>query len=115
MSDLSYIVLSEIQVALNGLGRNIKTARVRRRWSEAELARRMGSSRQTVQRIERGDPGISLKKLALALRSMGMSLDPLEELADPLRDRIGLAEEMARAPRAKRAETDPRDVEDFTP
>lgn len=38
------------------LGREIRLARARRRWSEREVAERAGISRTTLVKIEKGDP-----------------------------------------------------------
>ena len=42
------------------LGQLIKIGRKRRRWSENNLAERVGIARATLQRIERGDPTCSV-------------------------------------------------------
>ncbi|WP_417519599.1 helix-turn-helix transcriptional regulator [Minwuia sp.] len=42
--------------SLDLLAEAIRSARKRRRWSESELAERLGVSRQTVQRIEKASP-----------------------------------------------------------
>ena len=42
------------------LGRLIKLGRKNRRWSTIDLAERVGVSRLTLRRIERGDPGCSV-------------------------------------------------------
>ena len=49
----------------------------------------MGSSRATLYRLEKGDPGVSLNTLAMALNVLGR-LDLLENLFDQTKDDIGL-------------------------
>jgi transcriptional regulator with XRE-family HTH domain len=42
------------------LGAQIRLARRKRRWSQAELAERVGITARTVYKIEHGDPSVSL-------------------------------------------------------
>jgi len=49
-----------LEQALQRLGRNIRTARLRRRWRLEDVAERMGVSRFTVADVERGKPGTSM-------------------------------------------------------
>lgn len=42
------------------LGKLIKAGRKKRRWAELDLAERAGIARETVQRIEKGDPTCSI-------------------------------------------------------
>lgn len=50
----------ESLVAVRRLGTALKHARVRRRLTQAQLASRAGIGVATVQRMERGDPGLGL-------------------------------------------------------
>jgi transcriptional regulator with XRE-family HTH domain len=79
------------------LGRNIRTARLRRRWRLEDVAERMGVSRFTVADVERGKPGTSIAAYLGALWVLGL-LDQLEAVADPDRDGEGKALEAARQP-----------------
>ncbi len=58
----------------------LKVLRAERDWSQAELAERLGVSRQTVNAIERGkyDPG-----LPLAFRIAATFGQPIEKIFDP--------------------------------
>ncbi len=71
------------------LGRDISRARRARRISTTEMAARMGVGRSTLHRLEKGDPGVSLNTLAMALSVLGL-FDRLVDLADPAADDIGL-------------------------
>jgi transcriptional regulator with XRE-family HTH domain len=42
------------------LGSMIRVGRLRRRWTMAELAERVGVSRQTLAKIEHGDPTVAI-------------------------------------------------------
>lgn len=98
-----------MEQALQRLGRNIRTARLRRRWRLEEVAERMGVSRFTVADVERGKPGTSMAAYLGALWVLGL-LDQMGEVADPDRDEEGKALEAARqpsqAPRRRRLDDD---------
>lgn len=70
------------------LGAQVKEARVERRWSVRELAERAGVSAGTLQKVERGDPSVSL----------GVAFDVAGLVGVPLfvEDRSELASELAR-------------------
>jgi len=87
--------------AIELLGRDIATARTKRRVSQRLLAERMMVSLDTVQRLERGDPGISLGVVATALWALGL-VDRLAALASPDADTVGKTEEIKRLPRRVR-------------
>ena len=100
MPQLSPIVQhppAALEQALQRLGRNIRTARLRRRWRLEDVAERMGVSRFTVADVERGKPGTSIAAFLGALWALGL-LDQLELVADPDRDAEGKALEAARQP-----------------
>ena len=84
--------------AIKRLGRDIATARRRRRIPQRLMAERMLVSLQTIQRLEAGDPTIGLAVLAAALFVLGMT-PRLEALVAPEGDMVGTAEEVARLPR----------------
>ena len=98
-----------LEQALQRLGRNIRTARLRRRWRLEDVAERLGVSRFTVADVERGKPGTSIAAYLGALWVLGL-LDQLEAVADPDRDGEGKALEAARqpgqAPRRRRFDDD---------
>lgn len=88
--------------ALERLGRNIRTARLRRRLPQAELARRMGVSRFVVADVERGKPTTGVAVYLGALWVLGL-LGQMREVADPDRDEEGKTLEHARSPRIARS------------
>lgn len=87
-----------VRRALEKLGGDISVARRRRRLSMLLTAQRAFVSRNTVARVERGDPGVSLGIYASVLFVLGLS-DRLADLADPASDRLGLTLEEQRLPR----------------
>lgn len=78
-----------VQRALRGLGRDIQIARKKRRLPVADFAARMGVSQGTVARLEKGEPGVGLGSVAMALLALG-ELGRLQNLLDVSRDDTGL-------------------------
>lgn len=62
------------------LGERIRLARLRRRIPMVELAARVGVSRPTLLRLERGDASVSLAVLVRVLSVLGL-LDELDQIA----------------------------------
>ena len=91
-----------VEQALERLGRNIRTARLRRRLPQADLAERIGVSRFVVADIERGKPTTGVAAYLGALWALGL-LGQMREVADPDRDGEGKTLERARGPRRARA------------
>lgn len=74
--------------AIRKLGQDIRDARRRRRIPVALLAERASISRTTLNKVENGDAGVSMRIYATLLFSLGM-IDRLAALADPGHDIIG--------------------------
>jgi transcriptional regulator with XRE-family HTH domain len=60
--------------ALELLGASIRTARIERRMTAADLAARTGISRVSLHRIEKGDPGSSIGSVFEAATIVGVPL-----------------------------------------
>lgn len=88
--------------ALRSLGENLAIARVRRRASLREWARRLGCSIPTLIRLERGDPGVGVGLYATALWLIGRA-SGLPELAAPAEDRGALEGDVREALRRRAA------------
>jgi transcriptional regulator with XRE-family HTH domain len=71
------------------LGQAISLARRRRHLTQQDLAERVGTSTNTVRRMEAGFPGTALVHFARALQVFG-ELDKLDQLLDTSQDSIGL-------------------------
>lgn len=88
--------------AIEKLGADLAVARLRRKESLASWAKRMGVSISTLQRLESGDPTISVGIVASALWLMSRD-SAIAELAAPANDRGAMelevreAEELGRA------------------
>ena len=90
-----------VREALERLGRNIRTARLRRRMPQQQLAQRMGVSRFVVADVERGKPTTGVAAYVGALWALGL-LAHMSDAADPDRDEEGKTLERARSPRIAR-------------
>jgi len=84
--------------ALSKLGKDIRDARLRRRIGTELMAERAGFSRITLNKIEKGDSGVSMGAYVSALFVLGM-LDRLQDIADARYDLTGLMLEEERLPK----------------
>ena len=98
------IVSPDLQKLAQDLGSRLALARGRRELSATLFAERMGISRNTLARLERGDTGVALGMYLRALRILGLE-SSLELVAqeDPLgrklQDKVTLEKMPTRAPR----------------
>jgi transcriptional regulator with XRE-family HTH domain len=88
VSKISQASPAAVEKALIRLGRNIQTARLRRRLSRGELAGRIGISRQVLAHIEKGKATTAVAAYLGALWSLGL-LNQLKNVAEPDRDEEG--------------------------
>jgi transcriptional regulator with XRE-family HTH domain len=93
--------------ALKKLGHDVQIARKRREFTQQRLADGAGISRATVQKVEAGDPGVSLGALAMVLLVLGES-NRLEQLLDVARDGVGLTISVRDLPQRVRSPRRPR-------
>jgi transcriptional regulator with XRE-family HTH domain len=68
-------VFPAVALRLARLGDRLRLARKRRRISASQFAERIGVSRDTAHRIEKGDPTIAIGTYASALRILGLDED----------------------------------------
>ena len=87
--------------ALERLGEDVRSARLRRGIAVADLAVRAGTSPSTIARLEKGDPGVGIGALADILVALGL-IERLAELIDIRKDDLGLALISQRQPRRGR-------------
>ena len=78
-----------VERTLRKLGSDLRDARRRRRIPTRIMAERAGISRTTLNKLEKGDPGVSMGTYATTLFILGL-LDRLAELADVRHDELGL-------------------------
>ncbi len=86
-----------VRRALKKLGRDIRVARKKRRLTVAMMMERVGVSKGTYLKIERGDPRVGIGIYGTALMALGLGT-PFAEIADPAGDDEGLALEESRLP-----------------
>jgi transcriptional regulator with XRE-family HTH domain len=84
-----------VEQTLKRLGANLRTARVRRNLTIKDAAERIGTGPRAVMDAEKGkaSTGIVVYSALLWLYDL---LQPLEEIADPSKDKEGLSLEAAR-------------------
>lgn len=78
-----------VQQALERLGENLKTARLRRNLSTEEAAAKIGTSRRVVRDAENGKASTGIAIYFALLWAYDL-LGQLESVADPLKDSEGL-------------------------
>ena len=84
--------------ALRKLGRDIAVARRKRAISTADMAARLFVSRDTLWRLERGDPTVAVGTLATAVFVLGLQ-ERLANLAAPSADELALSLDEQRLPK----------------
>jgi len=67
---LSPVTVDTLQI----LAASIKTARLRKRWTIAQLAQRAGVSTPTMTKVERADPGVAIGTVFETARLVGVPL-----------------------------------------
>lgn len=80
----------EVVGLLARLGARIRTARIRRKWRQEDLAAKTNLSRSTIQSIERGELTCSIGSVFHVLWVLGLS-NEIDLIADAGLDRDGLA------------------------
>jgi len=98
-----------VERPLERLGGNLRTARLRRNLSIAEVADKIGAGARAITGAETGKPSTGIAVYAALLWAYGL-LDPFSELADPASDTEGQALALSREP--KRARGTPGDIDD---
>ncbi len=87
-----------IRRALRKFGQDIRDARLRRRIPVVVMAERASISRTTLNKLEKGEPGVSIGSYATVLFVLGMA-ERLSDLADVKSDIVGLELEEERLPK----------------
>lgn len=92
---------TSVRSALAQLGRDVSAARKRRRLTTVIVAERAFVSRNTITRVERGDPSVSIGIYATVLFVLGLG-DRIGGLAAASTDEIGLGLESEQLPKRVR-------------
>lgn len=97
----------DVEAALARLGANLKSARLRRNLTVAQIAEKIGTGQRAVADAERGKPTTAIATYVALLWAYGL-LDQLEPLAAAATDDIGhaLADRRVRARSRRRLDND---------
>jgi transcriptional regulator with XRE-family HTH domain len=79
-----------VEQAINRLGHNLRTARIRRKYTIEEVADKIGTGSRAVMDAEKGKVSTGIAVFAALLWVYGLN-QPFEDLANPLKDDQGLA------------------------
>ena len=80
MAKASHPSFPSVERQLKALGERLKVARLRRTISASQFSERLGVSRETLRRLELGDPTIAVGTYMRALRVLGLEKD-IEQVA----------------------------------
>ena len=95
------VLPATVKRSLTKLGADLATARRKRGLTAAAVAERMGVSKSTYLRVEKGDPTVMLGVYAMALFVLGFG-DAIRDLVDSSRDDAGLMLDEERLPKRVR-------------
>jgi DNA-binding XRE family transcriptional regulator len=95
------ILPAPVKRSLATLGADIATARRKRSLTVAMMAERVGVSKSTYLRAEKGDPTVMMGTYAMVLFVLGFG-DVFKDVIDPSRDDTGLMLDEARLPKRVR-------------
>ncbi len=84
-----------VEQAIKALGQNLRTARLRRNLSLAEMAAKIGVNRRVVGDAERGKASTGIAVYVALLWALGLS-EQLAEVASPRNDEEGAALALSR-------------------
>lgn len=90
-----------VRTGLKRLGADLKNARLRRRLKMVTVADRAGISRETLAKIQKGDPGVSMGSYASVIFAIGLGTQWMK-LADIANDKTGQALDEKRIPKRAR-------------
>ncbi|MFT4729631.1 MAG: transcriptional regulator with XRE-family HTH domain [Granulosicoccus sp.] len=80
------------------LGTNLRESRLRRELPQSLIAERASVSTDTIGRIEKGDPTVSVGAYAMVLQALGL-LEGWGNIADSLGDELAKEQLRKRAPK----------------
>lgn len=87
-----------VRRSLDKFGQDIRTARLRRNLTLQLIAERSKISLSTLNKIEKGDPGVSLGNYASVLFALNLGT-PFSDLIDPFKDEVGLMLDLDNLPK----------------
>ena len=87
--------------SIRKLGRDIRSARLRRRLPMSLVAERAGISVKTLSSLEKGETGVSIGHVAAVIAALGMGT-PFSDILDQKNDSFGLLLDEGRLPKRAR-------------
>lgn len=99
-----HMLPTPLRRSLAKFGADIRVARRKRQLTIAMMCERVGITKVTYLKVERGDAGVSLGIYAMTLFVLGLGT-PLGELIDPRSDEAGLLSDENRLPQRVRVPT----------
>ena len=91
-----------VRQGLREMGEDLKKARLKRKLKMTVVADRAGISRETLSKIQKGDPGVSIGAYAMVIFALGLNTDWMK-LADIEHDKMGQWIDDERIPKRARA------------
>jgi transcriptional regulator with XRE-family HTH domain len=107
-----FILPLQVDQHVSQLGQRIRIARIRRGWSVADLASKVGINRNTLTALELGKAGTAVGVCFTVIWALGLDKS-LEAVADPDADAHGKALEASRRPKRAGRAKKPDDGYDF--
>lgn len=101
-NQLSQATPYAVEQALKRLGEHLRTARIRRRYTIAEVAQKIGTGPRAVMDVEKGKASTGIGVYVALLWAYDL-LQPLDELANPAKDEEGLTLDAARGKRVRKS------------
>ena len=96
-SPVKDILPPRVRRSLVKLGKDLRDARRKRKLTVEMMIERVGVSKATYLKVEKGDPSVSMGVYAMTLFSLGFS-NALAEIADSRSDETGMLLESSRLP-----------------
>jgi len=100
-SPVTDILPPRVRRSLTKLGKDLKDARRKRSLTVEMMVERVGVSKATYLKVEKGDPSVSMGVYAMTLFTLGFS-NALAEIADSRSDDTGLLMDSSRLPQRVR-------------
>jgi transcriptional regulator with XRE-family HTH domain len=100
-SAVNDVLPTHVRRSLTKFGGDLSVARRKRRLTVAMMCERLGVSKSTWQRMEKGDPTVAMGAYAQALFALGLGT-PFGDLVDQRNDEQGLLLDVERLPKRVR-------------
>lgn len=106
-SPVTDILPPRVRRSLAKLGKDLKDARRKRNLTVQMMVERVGVSKATYLKVEKGNPSVSMGVYAMTLFTLGFS-NALTEIADSRNDDTGMLMDSSRLPQRVRIKKKPK-------